>query len=286
MTDILLNNGILMPMVGLGTFPMKGNELNSVFLKAISLGYRSFDTAWLYKNEIEIGEAIQQASVLRSNIWLTSKVHIDDCYYFYHPRYHIQLRKKSVRKAYEESLRRLNTDYLDLYLIHGAWMPACFSFWKEMEELYHEGRIRAIGVSNFGINELQQLINSSSVIPAVNQIEISPYNTNKKIIAFCENHKIRVEAYSPFCRGLLTKQLLSEPIILEIAARKERSSAQIVLRWLIQQNIVVIPRSNKSEKLRENIHIFDFELSLEDMEKIDSLNRNIHTTGNQIRIYT
>ncbi|MDQ7737335.1 aldo/keto reductase family protein [Prevotella corporis] len=279
----LLNNGVKMPMVGLGTFPLKGKPLQELIKQTFDLGYTLYDTAWLYKNERDISIGINQNNINRDELFLTSKLHINDLYYSFHPRFNIRLRSKSVKKAFEKTCQRLGTDYLDLYLIHFPfdgfeWM------WEELIQLYNERKVRAIGVSSFKPEHLKKLSEVSDILPAVNQIEISPYNTRKDIIEYCNQRNITVEAYSPFGRGMLTKQILSDPVLVDIAKEVDRSVAQVILRWLYQMHVISIPRSNKLFKLKQNINIFDFELNKKQMNCIDGLNKNLHTGGGFLRI--
>ena len=283
MEYVTLNNGLKMPMVGLGTYPLKGEILHDILRVTYDLGYRLYDTAWLYKNETDINKGLNKAGIKRENVFITSKLHRDDIYWAYHPHYHMKIRSKSVKRAFENSCKRLGTDYLDLFLIHYPfdgyeWM------WEDIVKLYKEGRIKAIGVSSFKPFHLEKLKQISDIVPAVNQIELNPFTTRKDILEYCKNNGITVEAFSPFGRGLLTKQIFEEPILNDIAMRTEKSVAQVILRWVYQLGIVSIPRSNKTEKLKQNIDIFNFNLSESDMTAIDGLNRNMYTSGGILRI--
>lgn len=272
MENVVLNNGIEMPLLGLGTWPFKGADLKRVLHSAYEIGYRSFDTAWLYKNEHDIGEFLSSRNIDRNQCFITSKLHIDDLYFCgYHRKFH--LRYKGVKSAFRDSCRRLNTDYIDLYLLHWPF-PGWQYMWEDLVELYNSGYIRAIGVSSFSESHIEELKKISGILPAVNQFEISPLNTRKELIKYCQENGIRVEAYSPFGRGKGTISIMEDNRLITLSAKYEKSVAQIVLRWFIQQGIIAIPRTDKVHKLQENIDIFDFILSDEDMAVVDSLNKN------------
>ena len=280
-----LNNEAFIPAIVMGTFPLRGMELQKLIPSAIELGYRAFDTAWLYKNEVDLGIGIRKSNIPREQLFLSSKLNIGDLYMgrFHHKLRSILPQYKSVRKSYFQSCQRLEVGYLDLYLLHYPY-PYFKKYWKEMVALYDEGLIKAIGVSSFKPEHLQALHEVSAIVPAINQIEMNPFNTNKKTLDYCNEHNIRVEAFSPFGRGLLSAQLFSNPTLLAIAKNHNKSVAQVILRWLRQLGVIAIPRSNKIYKLKENLDTADFELSIDEMTEIDSLNQNTTTINGQIKI--
>lgn len=277
-----LNNGVKIPAIGYGTFPFHKELLNLVPI-VIKHGYRMFDTAWMYHNEKVLGEALKNCGVKRDELFITSKVNV---YQVYWGKWHHKLRSvlppyKSVKRAYQESCNNLGLEYLDLYLVHYPY-PNFERYWEQMSVLYENGLVRAVGVSSFQPDHLKKLKNVSDVVPAVNQIEMSPYQTNKVTFEYCRDKGIHVEAFSPFGRGLVTKELMAEPVLNCIAKNYNKSVAQIILRWLYQLGIDVLPRSGNEERIKENISFFDFELTPHEIEKIESLNRNINTVNGTI----
>ncbi|WML38208.1 aldo/keto reductase [Neobacillus sp. OS1-2] len=254
-----LHNGVKMPWLGLGVFKVKeGAEVVESVKAAIRNGYISIDTAAVYKNEEGVGQAIRESGVNREELFITSKVWNADQGY------------ETTLKAFETSLNKLGLDYLDLYLIHWPGKDKYKDTWKALEKLYKEGRIRAIGVSNFQIHHLEDLISSAEIKPMVNQVEYHPHLTQKELQAFCVKEDIQLEAWSPLKQG----QLLEEPVLVDIAQKYNKSVAQVILRWDLQNGVVTIPKSIKEHRIIENADVFDFELSAEDMEKIDGLNQD------------
>ena len=280
---IVLSNGVRIPLVGMGTYPFKQETIRSIFLTAWELGYRSFDTAWAYKNEMDIGRMLKKIGIHRDEVFLTSKLHINDLYW---PKFYYSIggvRCKSVRHAYEESCRRLGVDYLDLYLIHWPF-PGYQRMWKELVQLYNASRVRAIGVCACLPRHLESLFECAGVFPHVNQIEMNPYNVRTDVVRYCQEKGIVIEANSPLGGGVFTEELLSESVIVNIAKHYGVSSAQVVLRWLIQQGIVVIPRSGDKNRLRQNLSLFGFSLSESDICQIGGLNREIYIRGDSRRV--
>ena len=272
-----------MPRVCLGTYPFRGKEVYSLIKTAYDLGYRSFDTAWLYKNEIEIGRVIKDLGIHREEIFLTSKLHINNLFW---PRYYYSyggLKCKSVSQAYDDSCKRLGVDYLDLYLIHWPF-PGYQKMWGELTKIYKANRVKAVGVSSFMPWHLESLRNISPLAPMVNQIEMNPYNAQAEVCTYCKNHGIRIAAYSPMGSGKFTKELLSDPVLLSVANNHRVSVAQVILRWMIQKQVIVIPRTNKEEKMRQNISLFNFELSDSEMQMVDNLNCNLFLEGDSRRV--
>lgn len=278
-----LNNGVKMPMVGLGTHQIPNDQLESVIKTAYEVGYRKFDTAWLYHNEEVIGRALANNSIPREDIFITSKLHIDNLYWHgYHSRLP-NIRVRSVKKAFEESCARLGTDYLDLYLMHWPF-PGYEKMWEEIAKVYEAGRIRAIGVSSFLPDHLEMIFKKIGIVPAVNQFEVNPLNAQFKETEFNQNKGIHVEAYASFgttkARETASTDILGNKTIELIAETHKRTPSQVVLRWTIQRGISVIPRSKSKQHLAENINIFDFELTTDEMSAIDSLNQNKYSRGN------
>ncbi|MBT2757006.1 aldo/keto reductase [Mesobacillus foraminis] len=254
-----LHNGVKMPWVGLGVFKVTdGDEVIQSVKAAIKNGYTSIDTAAIYKNEEGVGQAIKESGVPREELFITSKLWNSEQGY------------ESTLKAFETSMEKLGLDYLDLYLIHWPGKDKYKETWKAFEKLYKEGRIRAIGVSNFQIHHLEDLIASAEIKPMVNQVEFHPHLTQKHLKAYCEKEGIQLEAWSPLKQG----QLLNEPVLQEIAEKYNKSVAQVILRWDIQQGVVTIPKSVKEHRIIENADIFDFELTAEEMDRIDGLNQD------------
>lgn len=281
MEFVTLNNGIIMPLIGLGTYPYKGDELRSVLELCWNEGYRLFDTAWLYNNETVLGEFLQTKN--RNEVFVTSKLHVNQLYYYYNYRFNLGIRKTSVSKAYQGSCERLGVNQVDLYLLHAPFNNCC-KLYASIVKLYDQGAMKAIGVSNFTEKDLAKLLSTTDVVPAVNQIEMNPLNSNRRLIDYCHSKGIVVEAFSPFGRGMLTKEIIENPVLSEIGKKNNKTVAQVVLRWLTQQGIVAIPRSNKIEKIRQNISVFDFKLTDAEVDAIYGLNKNIHTIGGKIRI--
>lgn len=283
MEYITLNNGAKMPMVGLGTHKLPNEQLNNIIPLAYELGYRKFDTAWLYENEQYIGNALKTNNIPREQIFLTSKLHNDNLYLGGYHRRIPNLRIRSVRKAFENSCKKLGTDYLDLYLIH--WPFDGFEkMWEDVVKLYEDRRIRAIGVSSFLPKHLDDLLSKTSVIPAVNQFEINPRNSQTKEILYNQNKGIHVEAYASFgttkANETASTDILGNESILAISESHGKTPSQVILRWTTQKGISVIPRSKSRNHLMENLNIFDFELSSEEIRLIDALNQNRYSRGN------
>jgi len=254
-----LHNGVKMPWMGLGVFKVtEGEEVIQSVKAAIKNGYISIDTAAIYGNEEGVGQAINESGVAREELFITSKVWNADQGY------------ESTLKAFETSLNKLGLDYLDLYLIHWPGKDKYKDTWKALEKLYKDGRVRAIGVSNFQIHHLEDLIGSAEIKPMVNQVEYHPHLTQKELQAFCKNEGIQLEAWSPLKQG----QLLEEPVLVDIAHKYNKSVAQVILRWDLQHGVVTIPKSIKEHRIIENADVFDFELSAEEMDKIDGLNQD------------
>lgn len=262
-----LHNGVKMPWFGLGVFKVKeGSEVVEAVKAAIKNGYISIDTAAIYQNEEGVGQGIKESGVPRDSLFVTSKVWNSDQGY------------ESTLNAFETSLQKLGMDYLDLYLIHwpGKDSAKYKDTWRALEKLYKDGRVRAIGVSNFHVHHLEDLIADSEIKPMVNQVEYHPHLAQLELREYCKKQGIQLEAWSPLKQG----QLLSEPTIMAIAEKYQKSPAQIILRWDLQNEVVTIPKSIKEHRIIENADIFDFELSTDDMEKINGLNKNERVGSN------
>lgn len=268
-----------MPQVGLGTFLIPKENLSATIKSAYDLGYTQFDTAWRYHNETDIADALKEHHIKREDVFLTTKINVDAFYYFgygYGWRHLLNWRNfKSYKQIVQESFDNLRTDYIDLFLVHHPWHNF-LEMYSVLTDFYKAGKIRAIGVSSFLPSHIEALKEVSDIIPAVNQFEISPLNTQKRLIQYCQEKGIAVQAMSTFSHFRSNEprqEILQSEIIRPIAERHGKSVAQIVLRWLIQQNIIVIPKTWNTVHLKENISVFDFELSSEEMAAIDSLDK-------------
>ncbi|MGG1313885.1 aldo/keto reductase [Cohnella laeviribosi] len=254
----VLNNGVKMPRLGLGVWKVTDpGDVERAIRAAVQTGYRSIDTASFYKNEAEVGQAIRSCGVPREELFITTKIWNEDQGY------------DKTLAAFEESRKRLGLDVVDLLLIHWPGKDKYIDTWRAFEKLYREGFVRAIGVSNFQIHHLDKLIEASEIVPAVNQVEFHPLLTQKELLAYTKEKGIQLEAWSPLMQGNL-----DQPVLKEIAAKYGKTPAQVVLRWDLQHGVVTIPKSITPSRIAENADIFDFELTAEDMDRIDSLNRN------------
>ncbi|MEK3740773.1 MULTISPECIES: aldo/keto reductase [Paenibacillus] len=258
-----LHNGVNMPWLGLGVFKVEeGAELIQAIKSAIKHGYRSIDTAAIYENETGVGQAIQEAlqenNLSREELFVTSKVWTADMGY------------EETIAAYETSLAKLGLEYLDLYLIHWPVKGKYKESWRALETLYKEGRVKAIGVSNFQIHHLEDVLKDAEIKPMVNQVELHPYLNQQELLDFCKEQGIQLEAWSPLMQG----QLFDQPVLKKIAAKHGKSVAQVIVRWDLQRGIITIPKSTKEHRIIENVDVFDFNLSDEDMTLINSLNQD------------
>ncbi|WP_066186174.1 MULTISPECIES: aldo/keto reductase [Gracilibacillus] len=258
MRNVTLNNGVEMPILGFGVFQIQDEEeCEQVVYDAINTGYRLIDTAASYLNEAAVGRGIKRSGVPREELFITTKLWVQDTGY------------EATKKAFDNSLKRLQLDYLDLYLIHQPYGDV-HGAWRAMEELYHEGKVRAIGVSNFQEDRLMDIIVQNEVTPAVNQVETHPFHQQIENAAFMKENNVQIEAWGPFAEG--KNNMFHNETLAEIAEEHHKSVAQVVLRWLTQRDVIAIPKSVRKERMVENFNIFDFELSEKDMGKIATLN--------------
>ena len=255
-----LSNGVEIPQLGFGVFQIPPQETKDVVKKAIEVGYRHFDTAQAYFNEAEIGEAIKESGIVREELFITTKVWVSSYGY------------EETKKAFQESLDKLQTDYVDLYLLHQC-MGDVYSTWRAVEDLYKEGKIKAIGVCNFTQGRFTDLSLHAEIPPMVNQIEVNPFYQQEGTVEFHNEFDAVVEAWGPLAEG--KDDIFNNQILSEIGSKYEKSVAQVILRWLIQRDIVVFPKSTKESRMLENADVFDFELTDEDMEKIKELETGV-----------
>ena len=261
MQNVILNNGVEMPILGFGVFQIPdAEECERSVYDALQTGYRLIDTAAAYLNEEAVGSAIKRSGVPREELFITTKLWIQDAGY------------ESAKKAFEKSLKKLQLDYLDLYLIHQP-IGDVYGSWRVMEELYWEGRIRAIGVSNFQPDRVMDLMVHNKVVPAVNQIETHPFHQQVETQQFLQENGVQIESWGPFAEG--RNNMFENKLLLSIAPKYNKTVAQVILRWLIQRGVVVIPKSVRKERIVENYNVFDFELSNSDMSEIATLDQKV-----------
>lgn len=257
MQKVILNNGVEMPILGFGVFQVADQEeCERSVLNALETGYRLIDTAASYGNEEAVGKAIEKSVVAREEIFVTTKLWISDAGY------------ESAKRAFEKSLNKLQLDYLDLYLIHQPYGDV-YGAWRAMEELYREGKIKAIGVSNFHPDRVMDFIVHNEIVPAVNQIETHPFHQQNETQKFLQENNVQIESWGPFAEG--KNNIFQNELLVSIGGKYGKSVAQIILRWLTQRGVVVIPKSVRKERIEENFNIFDFELNHEDMHAIAAL---------------
>lgn len=257
MPKVTLNNGVEMPLLGFGVFQMTdAEECERCVLDALETGYRLIDTAASYENEQVVGNAIQRSGIAREELFVTTKLWIQDTGY------------ERTRRAFQRSLDRLQLNYLDLYLIHQPYGDV-YGAWRAMEELYHEGRIKAIGVSNFHPDRVIDLMIHNKVVPAVNQIETHPFHQQIETQKFLQKNNVQIESWGPFAEG--KNNIFGNNVLLSIAEKHGKSVAQVILRWLTQRGVVAIPKSVRKERIALNFQVFDFELTADDMDAITTL---------------
>jgi 2,5-diketo-D-gluconate reductase B len=254
--NVKLKSGSEMPMLGLGTWDLRGQDCRQALKIALDLGYTHIDTAWMYKNQGVIGDTLKEVGADRDRLFITSKV------------WHTHLHYDGVLEQCEESLRDLQIDYVDLFLIHwpNEEVPLTETF-KAMKQLFDEGKVRSVGVSNFSVTHLEESQSVSEVPIAVNQIKCHPSEEKRDVLTWCNEHDVVVTAYTPLGRGAI----LTEPTLVEIAERHSKTPGQVALRWLVQQGMVVIPKASSEAHLRENMDVFDWSLSAEEMEQVSRM---------------
>ncbi|KUP22674.1 aldo/keto reductase [Paenibacillus sp. DMB5] len=268
MQSVTLNNGVNMPIIGCGVYQIPdAQECENAVYEALMAGYRLIDTAAGYLNEEAVGRAIKRSGIPREELFITTKLWVQDTGY------------ESAKLAFDKSLKKLKLDYLDLYLIHQPFGDY-YGAWRAMEELYREGKSKAIGVSNFLPDRLMDLIVHNEIAPAVNQIETHPFYQQAESAAFMKDQGVQHQSWAPFAEGL--NNLFGNDVLASLAEKHNKSVAQVVLRWLVQRGIVVIPKSVKKERIAENINIFDFELRSEDMEQIAALDTGSSLFGSYL----
>jgi methylglyoxal/glyoxal reductase len=257
-----LNNGVEIPRLGLGVYQSPPGKATQRAIKyGLEAGYRHIDTAQIYGNEEDVGNALRESGIKREEVFITTKVW--NSYQGYY----------STLQACEQSLRRLGMAYVDLYLIHWPVQGISLDTWKAMVQSLRTGKARAVGVSNYTIELLQEILQNSDVVPAVNQVEFHPFLYQKHLLSFCEKNSIQLEAYSPLTRGYR----LNHPTILAVAKEHNKTPAQVLIRWSLQHGLVVIPKSIREDRIRENSQVFDFHLAPKDMRLLDSLNENLQS---------
>lgn len=262
-SKIKLNNGIEIPVLGLGTLHAMGETVQKAVIWAIEAGYRHVDTAKAYGNESSVGKAIKRCGIPRENVFITTKLWNDDHGY------------DNALKAIDRNLKSLGLDYVDLYLVHWPVSGRRVETWKAMEKILNDGKALAIGVSNYTVRHIEELLTDAEVIPVVNQIEFTPYLYQKELQEYCEGKDIKIEAWSPLTHGMK----LNDAKLVEIANKYGKSPAQILIRWGLQHNAILIPKSVRKERIIENSQMFDFSISRKDMDKLDGFNEDLRTSG-------
>ncbi len=264
-----LNNGAQMPLFGLGAWDMYGKEAEQATLDALEIGYRLIDTATLYHNEKEIGNAIRKSGIQRSELFVTTKVP------------NLQQGYDSTLKAFDASMKTLNIDYIDLYLVHWPIKGKRKETWKALERLYYEKQVRAIGVANYLMPFLKELETYSNTVPAVNQLEFSPWLYLKEELKYCNEHNIQLQSYSPLTRG----EKFNDERLQKLCKKYNKTPAQIILRWNVEHGISTIPKSSNKKRLQENFDIFDLSLSKEDVELMDTFNENFRVVDDPMEMF-
>jgi diketogulonate reductase-like aldo/keto reductase len=260
MYNVTLNNGLEMPILGFGVFQIPdASECEQAVINAIETGYRLIDTAASYMNEVAVGNAIKNSGIDREELFITTKLWVQDAGY------------ENTKAAFQKSLERLQLDYLDLYLIHQPYGDV-FGSWRAMQELYHEGKAKAIGVANFHPDRMMDLIVNSGFTPAVNQIETHPFHQQIATQKFLQDNNVQIQSWGPFAEG--KNNIFHNEVLSGIGVKYNKSVAQVILRWLTQRGVVAIPKSVRKERMAENFNIFDFELSAEDLQAIAALDTN------------
>jgi len=258
-----LNNGVMIPRLGLGVYQSPPGQVTQKAVEyALKIGYRHIDTARIYNNESDVGAALRNRGINREDVFITTKLWNSDHGY------------ETALKACDASLKRLGLKYLDLYLIHWPVPEIRNESWRALAQLLKDGKCRSIGVSNYTIQHLTELLEDAEVVPMVNQVEFSPFLYQKQLLEYCEKNKIQLEAYSPLTQG----QKLNDPRIQQIAKKHNKTPAQVLIRWSLQHNLVTIPKSVREERIKENSQVFDYNLTTEDMQILDSLDESFRNS--------
>lgn len=259
---IALNNGVQIPTIGLGVWQSKrGQETYDAVRAALELGYRHIDTARIYGNEADVGRAVRDSRVPRQEVFVTTKLWNDDQGY------------DSALAAFDESLKRLDLGYIDLYLIHWPLPETRLESYKALETIAQSGRCRAIGVSNYTVAHLEELLQHTTIVPAVNQVEFHPFLYQRELLAYCQSKHVVVQAYSPLTHG----KRLDHPVLAEVARHHHKTPAQVLIRWCIEHGLVALPKSVRRERIQENADVWNFHLSAEEMRQLDALDENLRT---------
>jgi len=264
-----LNNGVTMPVIGLGIYDMHGREAEKAIGYALETGYRLIDTAAMYGNEKEAGLAMSRSGIPRDEIFITTKVDNSDQGY------------DQTLKAFDISLNKLNTDYVDCYLVHWPVRGKRKDTWRAIEQIYKQGRARVIGVANYLLPFLDELHGYAEITPMVNQVEFSPFLFLKSLLESCNRHSILLQAYTPLSRG----RKLNHPLLQELAGKYHKTAAQIILRWDLQVGVSAIPKSSHPHRIRENWDIFEFQIAEEDMRRLNNLNEDFRVVGDPMAFY-
>lgn len=264
-----LNTGQTMPLLGLGVYDMYNQEAEQAVEWAIETGYRLIDTASMYENEVEIGNAIRRSDIARNELFVTTKVHNNDQGY------------DSTLRAFEQSLKKLSIDYIDLYLVHWPVKATRKETWLALEHLYQEGMVRSVGVANYLSPFLEELSEYANIVPAVNQVEFSPYLFLEDLLTECQVKGIQLQAYTPLVRG----QKMNDPRLVALAEKYGKSPAQIILRWALQHGVSTIPKSSNLKRLKENFDVFDFAISSEDMLLIDGFDEQLRVVDDPMEMF-
>ena len=268
---IKLINGVELPLIGLGTYPLRGEVLENVVKICNEEGYRLYDSAWYYRNEKTLGESFASLHIPRENLFIQSKLKAEQ--YLGRTRY-LHLDKKSVTRCYVDTLKRYRIEYLDLYLMH-SYIDWYMEAYEDMMKLYSQGKVRAIGACNCTIDQLKRFKDMHGVYPMVNQVEMHPYYNRLELVDFCQENDIAVQAFSPFAHGDYIQELLHNDLLLKLSKKYGKTIGQIILRWFVQRRISVIPQSSSPLHLKENIDVFDFELQKAEIDSINNLDKNI-----------
>lgn len=272
MEYITLSNGIKMPVLGYGVYQVTKEECERCVLDALSVGYRHIDTAQAYYNEEEVGSAIKKSGIPRNEIFITTKVWINNFGY------------EETKASIDESMRKLQTDYIDLVLLHQPFYDV-YGAWRALEELYEAGKIRSIGISNFYVDRMVEFASFNRIKPMVNQMETHIFNQQKELKKWADKYDVKLEAWAPFGEGI--NGTFENPVLIKIGEKYGKTAAQVMLRWNIQRGIIVIPKSTHKERMEENFNVFDFSLTDEDMAEISALDKNkslffAHTDPNTV----